>query len=141
MHGQMGRGMHGGMGMHGGAGQTQLDPAGLDTLKSELGITAAQESAWSKYAKAVQDAGAAMEAAREGVDREAVSKLSPADRFAFRSKMRDQAQTQFEAVKTAATELLATLDEAQKETAEETLPGLAFGPGPMRGAMGGHHRR
>ncbi len=31
------------------------------TLKTELGITPAQEQAWSKYAKAVQDAAAAHE--------------------------------------------------------------------------------
>src|SRR5688572_15071166 len=55
MHGQMGPGMRGqmGPGMHGGPGQAQFDPARIDTLKTELGITAAQEPAWTKYAKAV----------------------------------------------------------------------------------------
>ena len=75
--------------------------------------------------------------------RDAVSKMSPQDRFAFVTKMREQAQKQFETVKTAANELLATLDDTQKAKARETLPGLAsFGPGAMRNAAwrGPQHR-
>ena len=140
MHGQMGPGMRGqmGPGMRGGPGFTQFDPARIDTLKTELAITAAQEPAWTKYAKAIQDAAATMKTARESVDREAVSKMNPQDRFAFMSKMREQGQKQFETVQTAAKELLATLDDTQKIKAQETLPGLAFGPGAMHSAgMGG----
>jgi hypothetical protein len=110
------------------------DPTQLDVLKRELGITATQEPAWNKYTKALQDTAAAMTTAREGVDPSAVAKMTPQDRYAFVTKMREQAQKQFDAVKTATDELLATLDEAQKAKAQETLPGLAFGPGPMRGA-------
>jgi hypothetical protein len=63
--------------------------------------------------------------------------MSPQDRFAFVTKMREQGQAQFEAVKTAAVELLAALDETQKAKARDILPGLAaFGPGRMRSAMG-----
>ena len=144
MHGQMGQGMRGqmgpgmrgqmGPGMRGGPGQTFFDPARVDTLKTELGITAAQEPAWTKYAKAVQDAAATMKTTRESVNPETVGKLTPADRFTFVSKIREQAQKQFETVQTAANELLAILDETQKTKAQQTLPGLAFGPGPMRGA-------
>jgi hypothetical protein len=153
MHDQMGQGMHGRMGqhmrgrmgqsmMHGGPAQTFADPASIDTLKTELGITAAQEPAWSKYTKAVQDAASAARTTRETVDREAVSRMTPADRFAFVSKMREQRLAQFDAVKTAAEELLATLDDTQKAKARETLPGLAFGPGTMRGAgLGGPQHR
>ena len=43
--------------MFGGAGPTFADPAQIETLKKELGITSAQEPAWTKYAKAVQDCG------------------------------------------------------------------------------------
>lgn len=132
MHGQMSPGMRGGMGL------TQLDPAQIDRAKTDLGITAAQELAWTKYAKTIQDAAAAMKTAREGVDPEAVSKMSPQDRFAFASKMREQGQRQFETVQTAARELLATLDDTQKGKAQTILPGLAFGPGMMHGAgLGG----
>lgn len=134
-HGMM-KGMGPGM-MHGRAGLGLADPAQLKTLKTELKITAAQEQAWAKYAKAVQDVAASMKTTRESVDADAVGKMSPADRYAFVSKMREQAQEQFAAVRTAADELLAILDATQKARAEESLPGLAFGPGPMRGAFAG----
>jgi hypothetical protein len=152
MHGQMGAGMHGqmgpgmrgqmGPGTHRGPGLTQFDPARIETLKTELGITAAQEPAWTKYAKTVQDSAATMQTTREGIDRDAVSKMTPADRFAFVTKMREQGQKQFEAVQTAANELLTTLDDAQKAKARDTLPGLASsGPGNTRNAMRGPHRQ
>jgi hypothetical protein len=131
----------GGMGpgmMQGGAGPTPFDPARLETLKTDLGITAAQEPAWTKYAKTLQDAAATMKTTREGVDPDTVSKMTPQDRFAFVTKIREQAQKQFAAVKTAAEELLATLDDTQKAKAQQTLPGLAFGPGTTHAAgMGG----
>jgi hypothetical protein len=126
-----------GPGMHGGPGFTQFDPARIDTLKTELGITTAQEPAWTKYAKAVQDAATTMNTTREGINPDAVSKMTPQDRFAFVSKIREQGQKQFETVTTAANELLATLDDGQKTKARDILPGLAsFGPG-IRGAMAG----
>jgi hypothetical protein len=139
MHGQMGPGMRGQMGsdMHGAPGLTQFAPARIAVLKTKLGITAAQEPAWAKYAKALQDAAATMETTREGINPDTVSKMSPQDRFAFVTKIREQRQQQFETVQAAASELLATLDDAQKIKASDTLPGLAsFGPG-MRGAMAG----
>jgi len=144
MHGQMGPGMHGrmgpgmrgqtGFGTHGGPGFAQFDPARIDTLKTELGITPAQETAWANYAKAVQDAAATMKTTRESVNPETLTKLTPQERFASVSKIREQAQKQRETVQTAANELLATLDDTQKAKARETLPGLAFGHGPTRGA-------
>lgn len=148
MHGQMGSGMHGqmgagkrgqmGPGMHGGPGLTQFDPAQIETLKNTLGITPAQEPAWSKYVKAVQDAAATMQTKRQGIDRDAVSKMSPQDRYAFATKMREQGQQQFETVQSVANELLAALDDAQKAKARDSLPGLAsFGPGTMHNAMRG----
>jgi hypothetical protein len=143
-HGMIkGHGMVKGMGpgmMHGRAGSGWADPAELETLKTELEITAAQEQAWAKYAKAVQDAAAGMKSTRESVDPETVGKMSPADRYAFVSKMREQAQVRFGAVKSAADELLATLDPSQKSKAVDILPGLAFGPGSVRGAFAGEHK-
>jgi LTXXQ motif family protein len=130
----MGGGMGPGM-MHGGTGPMQFDPARLETLKAELGITAAQEPAWGKYAKTLEDAAAAMKTTREGINPDTVGKMTPQDRFAFATKIREQAQKQFATVKTAAEELLATLDDTQKAKARQTLPGLAFGPG-MRHAGG-----
>jgi hypothetical protein len=140
-HGMMGHGMRPGM-MHSALGPGFADAEDIDELKAELGITPAQEPAWSKYAKVVEDATAAMKTTRE-VDPQAVSKMSPADRFAFVSKRREQAEKQREAVKTAANELLATLDDTQKAVAADILPGLIpFGPTAMRGAgMGGPQHR
>ena len=129
MHGAVGHGM-----MHVGLGLAFADPTQIDALKSELGVTAAQEPAWTKYVKTVQDAATALKTARGDVDQDTISKLSPQDRLAFAAKMREQGQKQFETVKTAATDLLATLDDAQKSKAQQILPGLAFGPGAMHWA-------
>ena len=142
----MGPGMYPGMGpgmMRGAPGLTFADPTQIETVKKELGITAPQEPAWTKYTKAIQDAATAMKTTREGVDPDAVSKMTPQDRFAFITKMREQGQKQFETVQTAANELFALLDDGQKTKARDILPGLAsFGPGPMRGAfMGGPWHR
>jgi hypothetical protein len=138
----MGHGMGPGM-MRGAPGPGFADAEDIDELKAELGITPAQELAWSKYVKVLQDATAAMKTTREGVDREAVSKMGPADRFAFVSKRREQGEKQLEAVKTAANELVATLDDTQKAAAADVLPGLIpFGPAAMGGAgMGGPRHR
>jgi len=127
--------------MRGAAGPMFAEPAQIETLKSELGITPTQEPAWTKYAKAAQDAATTMTTIHEGVDPDAISKMTPADRFAFASSMREQRQKQIETVKTAADELLTTLDDGQKANAHDILPGLAsFGSG-MRGAMAGPHHR
>jgi hypothetical protein len=127
-HGMMGHGIGQGM-MNGAPGSGFADAEDIDELKAELGITPAQELAWSKYVKVVQNATAAMKTTRERVDPQAVSKMSPADRFAFVSKRREQGEKQLEAVKTAANELLVTLDDTQKAAAADILPGLIpFGP-------------
>lgn len=139
----MGPGMMNGMGpqmMHGAPGQTFADPARIDALKAELAITPAQEPAWTKYARAVQDAAATMKTARHNVDTDIVSKMTPADRFAFVTKMREERQTQAEGVKAAAEGLLATLDATQKAKATDILPGLAFGPGQTHGTFAGSHQ-
>lgn len=139
MRHEMMKGMGPGM-MHGDPGQTSADPARIDALKAELAITAAQEPAWTKYAETVQDAVARMKTARESVDTDVVSKMTPADRFAFVTKRREQGQTQLGAVKAAADELFATLDATQKAKAGHILPGLAFGLDQMRGAFAGNQQ-
>lgn len=144
MRGQMGQGMHGqmGQGQRGGPGFAQFDPARVDTLKTELAITAAQEPAWTKYTKAVQDQAEARKATREKIDHDAVRKMNADERLTFMTQMREQRQKEVEVVQTALKELLATLDDAQKAKAQNTLPGLAFGPGNMRNAgMGGPQHR
>lgn len=139
----MGPGMVNGMGpqmMHGGPGQTFADPARIDAVKVELAIMPPQEPAWTKYAKAVQDAAVTMKAAQGSVDPDVVSKMIPADRFAFVTKMREQREKQLDAVKAAAEELLATLDATQKAKATDILPGLAYGLGQLRGPFAGNQQ-
>lgn len=148
--GMMGRGMHEGMERRMGQGMGPgmrgnferggprfgfADSAQLDALKRDLGITAAQEAAWTKYAKAVEDAETTRRNNRDNIDRDAVRKMTPEDRNAFRQSMQEQRRTQFDAIKTSADELIATLDDAQKQKARQSLPGLAFGYG---GGPGGH---
>ena len=141
MRGQYGPGMQGqrGPGFHGGPRFAAFDPARIDSLKTELAITTAQEPAWTKYTKTVQDAATAMQTARTEIATEA-GKAGPQDRFALGTKMREQAQKQFETVKTAANDLLTTLDDAQKAKAQQVLPGLAFGPGMANAGGPGWHR-
>lgn len=145
MRGQRGPGPHGpgmqgkfGPGRHGGPRFGAFDPARLDSLKSELGITAEQEAAWTEYTKTVQDAATAMKTARAELTKD--DEKVRQERFAARSKMREEAKKQFDTVKTAADALLAKLDDAQKAKAQNTLPGLAFGPGARHAAGPGWHR-
>ena len=134
-----GPGMGAGM-MYGGFGRMFADPGQIDRLKSEIGITPAQEGVWTDYANAVKEAADKMTAMHESMYAEAVRDWSPADRFAFMTSKGEQLHTQFQTVQAAVNKLLATLDDTQKAKAQERLPGLAFGPGMMNAAhMGGPH--
>jgi hypothetical protein len=132
--GMMGHGM-GIMGMRGGPGAAAFgDPATrLAALKSELSIRPEQTAAWDVYAKVVQGIAGQARAARQGVDMKAMHDMSPQERQAFATGMREQHEQSFGAVRTAAETLLPTLDDAQKVKAREVLPGLmAGGPAMMR---------
>ena len=94
--------------------------AQIETLKGELAITPAQEPAWTKYAKTIQDAAAAMKTLRDGVDPDAVSKMSPTDRFAFVTKMREQGKSSRDR-QGGSERAVATLDDKQKAEAQRTL--------------------
>jgi hypothetical protein len=131
MHGQ--GGMRPGM-MYG--GQTFADPARVDALKADLAIKPEQEAAWTKYAKALKDAAGTMTTPFEAVGNDPKD-ATPQDHFAQMTKTRDLGRKQFDAAQIAANELLATLDDTQKAKAQESLPGLAFGPGMMHGRAGG----
>lgn len=137
MHKMMGGRMGPGM-MHGmmGGGQAFADPAQVDALKADLAIKPEQEAAWTKYATALKDAAGAMTAALQAAGHDPKD-ANPQDHFAQMTTIRDLGRKQFEAVQTAANELLATLDDTQKAKAQESLPGLAFGPGMMHGRAGG----
>jgi hypothetical protein len=146
MHGAGPTGM---MGMrHGAMAGAFGDPAQFDTLKAELGITAAQEPAWTAYTGTLRETAASMRAGHESVDMNAIHAMSDEDRQAFVEGMREQGDKAFATVKEAAEKLLAALDDTQKARAKEVLPGLAtpghamMGRGSMMGGMmggmGGH---
>ena len=142
MHGAGPMGM---MGMRQGAMASAIgDAAHFDTLKTELGITAAQEPAWTAYTKTLQETAASMRGGHENIDMNAIHGMSVEDRQAFVKDMQEQGDTAFATVKAAADKLLAALDDTQKATAKEVLPGLAtpghamMGRGGMMGGMGGH---
>jgi hypothetical protein len=123
MLGHMAPGM---MGMRGGPqGIGVGDPSThLAALKRDLGINPEQAAAWDAYAKVVQDSATQMLATRKGIDMDAVHSMSSQDRQAFMTKMRDQHEQAFGALKTAAETLLPSLDDAQKAKAKNELPGL-----------------
>jgi hypothetical protein len=120
------------------------DPARFDALKSELGITAAQEAAWTAYTNTLRETATSMRASHEKVDMKALHGKSAEDRQAFVNGMQERHEKAFGTVKAAAEKLLAALDDTQKAKAKEILPGLAtpghamMGRGGTMGGMGGH---
>jgi hypothetical protein len=135
----MGRGFGGGH-RHGRAGG--LDQAEIDSIKKEIGITAAQEAAWTKYAGAVKEASDSAQKRREGMQAGAARGLSVEEFRKFRDLMIEQRRKEQDIVRAAVDELVKSLDEKQVAVAKEVLPGYAFGPG-MRGAgmgWGGRNR-
>jgi hypothetical protein len=102
-------------------------------VKRELGVTAAQEQVWTKYAATLKEVADARKARRDSIDRDAVRKMSPDDHRKFRDGMIDQRRKEQDQVRAAVDDLVKSLDEKQVAIAKEVLPGYAFGPG-MRGA-------
>ena len=134
-----GYGRHGGYhGRHHGRGGPgrfgrAFDPAQLDSVKKEIGLTAAQEPVWTKYAATLKEVADARKARRDSIDRDAIRKMSPDDHRKFRDAMIEQRRKEQDNVRAAVDELVKSLDEKQVAVAREVLPGYAFGPG-MRGA-------
>ena len=111
-----------------------MDPAArLDSVKKEIGITAAQEETWTKYAATMKSVADARKTRRESMDRDAVLKMSTEDHRKFRDAMIDQRRKEQDSVNSAVDELVKSLDEKQVAIAKEVLPGYTFGP-QMRGA-------
>ncbi len=137
-------GMPGGMWMHG-TGSTGMGPGMmggrfadpgtyLSSLKQDLAITEAQGPAWDAYAKTVQDTFASFQSLHEQMDFDAMH--SGKDGWAVMNAFHEEHQKAFQALKTAADQLVAKLDDAQKEKARDRLPGLAFGGPGMMGGLG-----
>jgi periplasmic protein CpxP/Spy len=135
-------------GRHGGPGFGRMgaaDPAELESIKKEIGVTAEQEQAWTTYAAAVKEAADSAKTRRDGVDRNAIREMSRDERRAFMDSMRDQRRKEVDAVTDAAAELVKSLDEKQAAVAKEILPGHATRYGQRGAGMhrdrGGRHDR
>jgi hypothetical protein len=119
-----------------------FDPARLDGVKKELGITAAQEQAWTKYTSTLKEVADARKARRDSFDRSAVAKMSVDEFRKFRDTAIQQHRKEQDSVNAAVDGLVKSLDEKQQAVAKEVLPGFAQG-GFMRGMAGGpkgHYR-
>ena len=120
----MGYGMHGhGMGFGGYPGTAEERLAGL---KSELGITAKQESAWQAFANSVKKRDESRQAWFEKM-REARIAGSLPERLAQRDEMFKQHQAERQATTSALKELYGALTPEQKTAADQLFGG--FGPG------------
>jgi hypothetical protein len=132
--GMMGSGMMGPGMMGRGAGPQRGfgDPvAYLDSLKSSLKISAAQDAAWAIYADTVKATATQMQGVHQTMY-ESMGTATWQERRDMMNRMFEARQQAFDAVHAAAEKLLPTLDAAQKTQAERSLPGLA-GPGHMMG--------
>lgn len=136
-HTQMGAGMMGG-GAHGMGSDEMMSGGGhgpissvdaqqrLETVKSELGITSEQESAWQKYSQAVTEAAEEHQEATEA-HREGRMYMDAPGRQAQRTEMMEQRLASHQAVTEALQELYPTLSDEQKEKADRLLGHRRFG--------------
>jgi hypothetical protein len=125
---------------HGGRGAGFANPgamadARLAAMKTGLGITEAQESAWQTFAAQVKQRAEGMQARMNAM--RATAGTAP-ERLAKRNEIMKQHQTEMEKTSAAFTELYAALTPEQKAIADR-----GFGPGPMaapgfRGPRGGN---
>jgi hypothetical protein len=126
-----------GYGMGGGA-MFNAYPGAIDdrlaAMKSELGITAKQESAWQAFAdNAKKQAESRQE--RFAKMREARAAATAPERLALRAENAKQRQVELERASKVVGNLYATLSAEQKEIADRRLGG--YGPGYGAGFRGG----
>ena len=123
-YGGMGPGMGGGMGFGmAGAGN-------LEQLKTQLAITAEQESAWQAFAKQAGEQVKQMQAMH--VEHQQATDLSAPAMMSLRIGAMTQRLAGMQAMNTALTDLYAVLTPAQRATADRLM-----GPHGPRG-QGGH---
>jgi len=106
----------------------------LAAMKSELGITAKQESAWTAYADNVKKH-AEKRQERFAKMREARASGSAPEALAQRAEIAKLRQAELESRAKVFKDLYAALSPEQKEIADRALGG--YGPGYGRGRMGG----
>ena len=107
----------------------------LAGIKTELGITAAQEDAWKTYAEFVNGTATQMQALHQSMW-EAMNTATWEERRDMMNRAFQARQQAFQTVHDAALALLPSLSERQKGKADIILPGLArhrMGGRPMTG--------
>ena len=129
-----GRGMGPGPGMMGGR---NFDTGWLDSAKAKLAITPAQDKAWTAYADSVRANAQSMQDLHNGMDVDAIRKMSPDDRLNFMRSMHDSRIEQMNAVVQARDALTKVLDPKQKELATTLLGPNAYGRGGNGWGPGG----
>lgn len=134
-----------GPGMMRGAGPGMMigsPDAYLDGLKTQLGITSAQDGAWNAYAAVVKQHAPQMHEARMHMF-EAMNTATWAERRDMMHRAMEERQEAQTAIHAAAEKLVPSLNAAQKTKAASILPGLKppmMGGGMMGGGMMGRGR-
>jgi len=136
----MGYGMHGygmGYGMHGDGMGFNAQPEAVENrllaLKTELGITAEQESAWQAFVDHSNTQAESRQAWFAKL-REAQSAGTAPELFAQRAEIAKQRQVALQSTTTALRNLYAVLRPEQKAVADRAFGG--FGPGYRGGPIG-----
>lgn len=117
-------------GMHG-PGMMVTDTASyLASLKTELGITETEETAWKAYADVVSDTREKMQSVRQSMFT-SMQGATWEQRRDLMNSMFEARQDAFNRVHNAAEKLVSELTPEQKQKANRILPGIGFGPGMM----------
>ena len=106
----------------------------FDALKTRLAITDQQLPAWKEYADTVGGVSEQMQGLHQTMF-DAMGTATWQERRDMMNRMFQARQQASDTVHAAAQKLLPALDAKQKAIAEQSLPGLAYGPGRM-GARG-----
>jgi hypothetical protein len=115
-------------------GRAFVGPGDLASTKQRLGITEAQGPAWDAYAKVVQDTVASLQTSHARMDASGMHDDTSGQ--AMMTQMHDQHREAFKTLRAATDQLVATLDDTQKQKAQELLPGLASSGRGMMAPMG-----
>ncbi len=97
----------------------------LEALKSELGITAAQEDVWKTYMTAVQSAADGMRSTHQTMMDRGSFKTLP-ERLDAQAAMMASRQDVMKTVREATLALYEKLDEAQKKKADDLILGMGM---------------
>lgn len=126
---QMGMGPMGGRGFGPGVNPEANADARLAYLKSELKITADQDTAWNAYSSAVKQQAAQMQAFRTAM----LSTQTPQDRVTLHAEHAKQRATGFESLDKSLRDLYGVLNAEQKASADLYLGRMHFGQAGPRG--------